>query len=58
MKLRDIMATLKWEIWNEFPVVKRNYMLSANWEQEVKRRIAEYPKLDYEYEKSCIRRER
>lgn len=58
LELRDIMATLKWEIWNEFPVVKRNYILSANWEQEVKRRIAEYPKLDYEYEKSCIRRER
>lgn len=55
-EITDIMATLKWEIWERFPMEKRRESMREEWEEEVLRRLADYPKLDYEYEKSCIRR--
>lgn len=54
-ELRNTMATLKWDIWQMFPTISRNMVNSEEWEREVSRRIAEYPKLDYEYEKSVVR---
>lgn len=54
-ELEDSFSTLKWEIWEQFPIVKRaTFML--DWKQEVKRRIEAYSKLDYEYEKTVIRK--
>lgn len=55
-EISDILATMKWEIWELFPIVSRRKICEDEWEQEVRRRLAEYPKLDYEYEKSCVLR--
>ncbi len=54
-ELSDKMASLKWEIWELFPVVSRKNVRMEEWEEEVQRRIADYPVLDFEYEKSCAR---
>jgi 1-acyl-sn-glycerol-3-phosphate acyltransferase len=54
-ELTDMMATLKWEIWESFPTEHRTDFYGNEWEEEKQKRIAEYPKLDYEYEKSCVR---
>lgn len=54
-ELSNQMATLKWEIWESFPVISRECVNRGDWSIEVKKRIAEYPRLNYEYEKSCIR---
>lgn len=54
-ELADTFAMLKWNIWEQFPVIHRTDNMLEEWEQEVKRRIAEYPKLNAEYEKKCIR---
>lgn len=56
-ELSDIMATMKWEIWELFPVISRVEICEEEWEQEVQRRLAEYPRLNYEYEQSCMRAE-
>lgn len=53
-ELTDRMATMKWEIWEMFPVQSRENIDIEEWNQEVQRRLAEYPCLDYEYEQSCI----
>lgn len=52
-ELADRFATLKWEIWEKFPVQHREECMKAEWDTEVARRIAEYPKLNIEYEKKC-----
>jgi len=54
-ELADIFATLKWDIWSEFPVIHRADDMKDEWDREVLRRVKEYPKLDYEYEMSCVR---
>lgn len=55
-KLTETMATLKWEIWEEFPITKRQEVDLIEWEREKVARIKAYPKLDYEYEMSCVRK--
>ena len=55
-ELSDKMASMKWEIWEMFPVISRTEIDEQEWEREVRKRIMEYPKLNYEYEKSCIRK--
>lgn len=54
-KLRDIFATIRWEQWEMFPQEKRCDVEEDYWEKYIADRLAEYQKLDYEYEKSCIR---
>lgn len=54
-QLEDIMATLKWDIWEMLPKEKRQDKLKEEFEQQMQQRIMEYPKLDAEYEKSLIR---
>lgn len=54
-RLRDTFATLKWEMWEGFPRERRSDISSDYWEEEIKRRLREYKKLDYEYEMSCVR---
>lgn len=56
-ELREAMATLKWEIWEQFPMVLRTEIDFTAWDREKEARIAAYPKLDYEYEKQCVRKE-
>lgn len=53
--MSDSMETLKWDIWEMFPVGKRSKQLKKEFEEMVQKRIEEYPKLDVEYEKSVIR---
>ena len=54
-EVRDAMATLSWKIWEMFPVEKREEIDMEEWNKEVRRRVEEYPRLDYEYEMSCRR---
>lgn len=56
-ELKEIMATLKWELWELFPMVKRTEIDFTAWDREKASRIAAYPKLNYEYEKQCVRQE-
>lgn len=53
-ELSDKMATLKWDIWELFPVMPRRNINADEWEQEIRKRLGEYPYFDYEYEKSCV----
>lgn len=53
--LRDVFASLKWDIWELFPVEHRNDIENDYWDKEIFRRLKEYKKFDYEYEMSCIR---
>jgi hypothetical protein len=48
-ELTDTLATLKWEIWELFPVEHRADFSGNEWEEERQKRIVEYPKLDVEY---------
>ena len=54
--LEDAMATLKWDIWESFPVEKRSKRLKDEFELEMKKRVADYPKLNFEYEMSVVRK--
>lgn len=51
--LKEQFSTMKWEIWEKHPEV--GFDTQEQWDNEIKRRLAEYPKLDYEYEQSVIR---
>lgn len=53
-ELSETMATLKWDIWEEFSVAKREEIDLFEWNREKVARIKAYPKLDYEYEMSCM----
>ena len=54
-ELKETMATLKWDIWEMFPVVSRVEIDIGEWEREKEARIVAYPKLNYEYEMSVVR---
>ena len=53
-ELRDIFASLKWNIWEKSTKFEAQ---NDDWEKIIKQRLIEYPKLDYDYELSCIRKE-
>ena len=55
-ELRDIMATLKWLIWEEKPIWSRADVTYEMWEKDLNARLSEYPLLDAEYERSIIRK--
>ena len=50
-ELKEIMATLKWEIWELFPMTARQSLDLEEWDKEKASRIVAYPKLNYEYER-------
>lgn len=54
-ELEEAMATLKWDIWEMFPVQKRTDEMKAEFDEMVRKRVAAYPKFNYEYEMSVIR---
>ncbi|MBR3833727.1 MAG: 1-acyl-sn-glycerol-3-phosphate acyltransferase [Lachnospiraceae bacterium] len=54
--LREVLATLKWDIWEMLPTCKRCNVEEDYWDREVQRRLKEYELLDYEYEMSCVRK--
>ncbi len=53
--LRDSIATLRYELMEECTEIQPRYRLSSeSWQRENKDIIAEYPPLDWKYEKSVI----
>lgn len=54
-ELNEVLATLRWELWEHFPMEKRSEVSDDFWKLEVQRRLKEYELLDYEYEMSCVR---
>lgn len=56
IQLENVMATLKWDIWEQFPMEKRNESMKEGFERMIEQRIAEYSKFNLEYENSIIRR--
>lgn len=54
--LEEEMATLKWDIWERFPVQKRTDDMKAEFEEMIQNRVAAYPKFDLKYEMSVVRK--
>ena len=54
-QLEEAMATLKWEIWEMFPVQRRTDEMKAEFDKMVRERVAAYLKFNYEYEMSVVR---
>lgn len=52
--LRDVMATLKWEIWESQPKLKRSEIDERYFENLLSQEVKEYPKIDLEYEHSVV----
>ncbi len=52
--LRDEMATMRWELWDELNQCKRKDITDQDYFEYTKDRLEEYPKLDVEYEKKTI----
>lgn len=55
VKLEEVMATLKWDIWELFPVEKRTDDLESEFIKMMEKRVAAYPKFNLEYEMSVVR---
>lgn len=53
--LEEEMATLKWDIWEMFPVQKRSDDMNAEFKKMIEKRVAAYPKFNFEYEMSIVR---
>lgn len=53
-RLRDEMATMRWEAWVEFAQSKRKNVTIEDFYEYTKVRLEEYPKLDVEFEKTTI----
>lgn len=53
-ELEEIFTTLKYEIWTQFPQMKRSEVDPELWDKVMKRRYDEYPKLDKEKEKKYV----
>lgn len=56
-ELKEAMATLKWDIWETFPVESRNDIKLDEWDKVVEERTIDYPLLNFEDEKRYIRKE-
>lgn len=54
-EINDQLSTLKWTIWEQFP--DTGYNTLEEWNTELHNRLSEYPKLNYKYENSVIRKE-
>lgn len=52
--LRDTMATLRWDLMSDHPMLHRAEIIPEELERETYQVLAEYPKLDWEYEQTCI----
>lgn len=54
--LEESMATLKWDLWECFPIQRRADDMKTEFDEMVQKRLLAYPKFDYEYEMSVIRK--
>lgn len=52
--LRDTLATLRWDLMCDQPVLHRAYINPEHLKEEMYRVIDDYPPLNWEYESSCI----
>ena len=52
--LRDTLSTLKWEIWESEPLVKREDVAEKEWEDYIKKRLKEWPYFNKEYIKRLV----
>ena len=55
-QLEETMATLKWDIWEMFPVEERKDDLEVEFAKMMEKRVAVYPKFNLEYEMSVVRK--
>lgn len=53
-ELEDIFATLKFDIWNQFPQRKRADVDNNEWQEIIRKRMEEYPKLDSHREQKYV----
>lgn len=53
--LEEEMSSLKWDIWEMFPIQKRSDDMKEKFEKMVQERVAAYPKFNFEYEMSVVR---
>lgn len=53
-ELRDVMATLRWEVWEQFPLEKRSDIPDEYYNNWLKNTLKTYSKFDLEYESSVI----
>lgn len=53
-EMEDTFASLKYEIWEEFPMRKRKLVNENEWKEIIKRRNAEYPKLNPQFENQFV----
>jgi len=53
-ELEDVFATLKYDIWEQFPVQSRKDLNSLDWVMTMEKRKAEYPKLDDGFESQFV----
>ena len=56
-KLRDTMSSMRWEFWSEFNNDTRKNVSRVEFDNKIKNYLAEYPKLDYKFEQSFVRKE-
>lgn len=56
-RLRDAMATLRYELWEQNPMLVRNSIKKDYFKNILQKELSEYPKLDLEYELSVVRKE-
>ena len=54
--LRDRMASLKWEIWEQMPCCRRKDLTPEIWENYIDQRLSEWPGFDREHIDSLIYR--
>lgn len=47
--LRDVLATLKWEIWEHGPIRERSSLREGEWKQYVEERLHEWPYFTMDY---------
>lgn len=53
-ELEEVFVTLKTEIWEQFPIQKRDEVDPYLWRKIMQQRYAEYPKLDISKEKTYV----
>lgn len=54
-QLENIMATLRWDIWERFPMEIRNEKMKEAFEHMIQSRIDEYSKFNLDYERTVAR---
>lgn len=55
--IRDEMATLRWELWEKQPILKRDELSNDYYKKILQHDADEYPKINLEYESSVVRKE-